>query len=803
MLSYQEFFKAATGMPPFPYQSRFALDKELPLLVDIPTGMGKTAAIILAWLWRYHVGAAAVTPAADGSAQTPRRLIYCLPMRTLVEQTRDEAAGWVSNLLKAGVLDQGTAPGVSLLMGGSLEQEWDLRPEHPAIIIGTQDQLLSRAMNRGYAMSRYRWPLHFGLLNNDCLWVLDEVQLFGAGLPTTAQLQAFREGFATYGPARSVWMSATLDRSWLATVDFRASVASSEPFRLGDADHKSPPIAQRINARKEIRCAATMLNKDTVKVYGDSLAREVLEAHHPGTQTIVVLNRVDRAKAVFSALRKLTAKAGDKADLLLVHSRFRPQERALVMSWLRSELPAAGRIIVSTQAIEAGVDISAQTLFTELAPWSSLVQRFGRCNRRGELDNAKIVWVDLDEKELSTEHLRPYDADDLAAARLKVKAITDAGPASLLPVESTSKHAPVLRRCDLLDLFDTTPDLAGNDIDVSRFIRDAENLDVHAFWRDWDGGGPPPADMPAAAAHELCPVPAYAFRAFVDSLAKGVSAWRWNTLDGVWERVRPDHVIPGREYLLHSTAGGYDVLLGWDRDGKAVVPVVPAAFEAQDAIDVDPACHRNWKTLECHTDMVVSELAAIVDALALSDVPSGELLGAARWHDAGKAHPLFQQFLCGTDATRLQTGIWAKGPSAAARHARPHFRHELASGIAALLNDQPDLVAYLAAAHHGKVRLSIRSLPGETLPPEPGRTFARGVWHGDQLPSGPLGGGTVMPATTIDLEFMELGEGRHGPSWLARTVALRDAIGPFRLAFLEGLIKIADERASGKEASHV
>ena len=54
--------------------------------------------------------------------------------------------------------------------------------------------LLSRTLNRGYAASRARWPVEFGLLNNDCLWVLDEVQLMGSGLVTTAQLDAFRHG---------------------------------------------------------------------------------------------------------------------------------------------------------------------------------------------------------------------------------------------------------------------------------------------------------------------------------------------------------------------------------------------------------------------------------------------------------------------------------------------------------------------------------------------------------------------------------------------------------------------------------
>ena len=78
-------------------------------------------------------------------------------------------------------------------MGGEDDGEWDIYPEHQAIIIGTQDMLLSRALNRGYGMSRYRWPIHFGLLNNEALWVMDETQLMGVGVETSAQLDAFRE----------------------------------------------------------------------------------------------------------------------------------------------------------------------------------------------------------------------------------------------------------------------------------------------------------------------------------------------------------------------------------------------------------------------------------------------------------------------------------------------------------------------------------------------------------------------------------------------------------------------------------
>ena len=179
----------------------------------------ETAAVVLAWLWKraWRIGKRDSTP----DPGTPRRLVYCLPMRVLVEQTHQNVDQWLSKLKIAGTPGEGKVS-VHLLMGGSEDvrkASWADHPEEDMILIGTQDMLLSRSLMRGYGMSRYQWPVHFGLLHNDAMWVFDEVQLMGPGLVTSAQIDAFRRDLGLAAGSRSLWVSATLNREWLKTVD--------------------------------------------------------------------------------------------------------------------------------------------------------------------------------------------------------------------------------------------------------------------------------------------------------------------------------------------------------------------------------------------------------------------------------------------------------------------------------------------------------------------------------------------------------------------------------------------------------
>ncbi|MFA5312028.1 MAG: CRISPR-associated helicase Cas3' [Methanomassiliicoccales archaeon] len=800
------FFKRATkdnnreGFEPFPYQVRLALDNELPQMLSIPTGMGKTEAIILSWIWRRR--------RSDEMTRfsTPRRLVYCLPMRVLVDQTTNKINEWLNNLQILGDVkpDPNTSAigfdewkskiPVVVLMGGEDEPRWDDYPERDMIIIGTQDMLLSRALNRGYGMSRYRWPMQFGLLNNDCLWVFDEVQLMGPGISTSAQLQAFREKMGNFFPTMSIWMSATTDAGWLQTVDFDASSRLTTVFTLGHEDREEPKIQKRIEAKKILK-KAVIDPIDPIEI-----ASLVLSERKSGTLSIVVVNTVKRARAIFEAIEKRTKDKG--IELILLHSQFRTEDRKKATERLvDTKIP--DRICVATQVIEAGVDVSAHDLFIDVAPWTSIVQRIGRCNRFGESDDSKVYWIDV-AADGKKESSLPYEIELIEQSRLNLLRLEgcSVSPGSIPSATAVKPKEQTVRKKDILDLFDTTPDLAGNDVDISRFIRDSDERSIKVFWRDLKAEGWM-ENMPGPISGELCPAPIAELRKFLETY----EGYIWDELDGYWMKAEPERVRPGTTILLDSVKGGYTNKTGWNPGSKAMVEVLfnPVRGSSNNERKYDgQSSDEDWKTIVEHTELVKTTIEGISKSLALKEDWAAVLKEAAKWHDAGKAHPEFQKrMVVGTGRSAEERGPWAKAPkdswNVRGNGIRKHFRHELLSGILARENGCSDIVCYLAAAHHGKVRMSLRSMPDEIVPFDPSKKYARGIWEGDVIPEFHLDSASIVKGWTVELESMKLGNTNGRKSWLAMSIGLRDdlSLGPFRLAFLEALIKAADERASG------
>lgn len=803
-MSFIEFFTRATGWQPYPYQAKLAGGERLPVLLKIPTGAGKTEGAILGWLYRYfHHPEPGIRSAA------PRRLVYCLPMRTLVEQTAERVKNWLARL------DEAAGVNVVILMGGEPREQWHLHPERPQIIIGTQDMLLSRALNRGYGSTPFMWPIEYGLLNNDCLWVMDEVQLMANGLPTSTQLAGLRRTLATFGPAQSIWMSATVKPGWLDTIDFGAP-SESQVLELGPDDFENAELRRRNRARKIVSEVSTENGRN----YARKMAEFIAEKHEYGTKTLAIVNTVETAQEIYKALNN-SQWVSPEAETMLVHSRFRGRDREEKRDMLSRDVDdaGAGRIVVATQAIEAGVDISAKALITELAPWPSLVQRFGRCNREGKDEQGDIFWIDRGERSQDT---LPYDPEDVEPARRRLRSLegSSAGPADIAAlgdVMADAEHLTVIRRRDVVGLFDTTPDLSGSYLDVSQYVRGMDERDVTVFWREIPEGGPGEEESG----------PTHAETVSVSRFSKGFDdylkdekrrAWWWDYLDGQWRPVQSRDIHVGMTLMLDAAQGGYSPQIGWDPSNREAVEVIPAGNgrEPEEGQGSDLlSTKKDWVTLADHTRRVVTEADMILRELSglFPDSSIPEVIRvAALYHDAGKAHPAFQEMLAAGERVPAEGVLMAKSPrNGRMDPSRRHFRHELGSALAVLkhvdeLSERDcDLAAYLTASHHGKVRLGIRSLPGRRTGftdsnPDPNYLLGYALSVQETIPAIELDEGLSIGETALDLSLARIGLSENGKrSWLERSLGLLEWLGPFRLAFLEAVLRAADMRASKKE----
>lgn len=680
---------------PWPWQRELSAQPECKnQLIRIPTGFGKTLGVLHAWLHHQFV---------DTQHRWPTRLVWCLPMRVLVEQTEAE----IKRVLIA--LELEADVGVHVLMGGVEGTDWSMHPERRAILIGTQDMLLSRALNRGFAAARARWPMEFGLLSQDCLWVMDEVQLMDVGLATSAQLQAFWNQDAEDGkaiwPNKTWWMSATLQREWLEKSPDTKTLVTTSPLSIPGLDRHGPlwdgvHKPMRVVARKDAKEIANLAQTQHVDAGFSGL-------------TLVILNTVEHALEVFKDLDKAKQLSGNQVEIKLVHSRFRPHEREKWLTQFLNKAACTGsvnRIIVTTQVVEAGVDISAHRLITELAPWPSLVQRFGRCARWG--GSAAVTVVDLG---LKDKKALPYDADQLGSAKAALMQLNDVAPLALERFEEALDAATratlypfeplhLLLRYEIDELFDTAADLSGSDIDISRFIRSGDERDLQVFWVDIakeKDAAPDPKRKPAR--DELCSVPVskareWLFKKGSKTLDANARAWVWDYLDATWNVLREENLFPGQVLLVSTDTGGYDIDLGFSRGSKNFQALPTKLSTDAKAYDADAQENSEgfselpiYQTIATHGGQVSDNAVALCKALLPAKTSIFSCVG--RWHDVGKVHSAFNNSIKSDAPGRPERKDLAKAPKFAwlqpkqmyvddDKVKRAGFRHELASTLA-------------------------------------------------------------------------------------------------------------------------
>ena len=387
---------------PFHWQSRLLrrlLNDDLPRVVDVPTGLGKTSVMAL-WL----------IALAEG-ANLPRRLVYVVDRRAVVdqatrfaEQLRHNMSPELANRL--GLVDGTGALPISALRGGFADnRDWFDDPSKPAIVVGTIDMIGSRLLFEGYGVSSGMRPYHAGFLGVDALVLVDEAHLCPPFEALLRQIVAHRDGKLGPKPGHKPFTPPFHLMSLSATGREVAEVPPESVFRLEERDRQEPIVLQRLTARKRLQ----VTELEDARSLAEHIADRAIELGDGGTPSRVLVYCDRRRDAVeVKGLVDKECKRRQKAEELmagyaseLLVGERRVYERTALERWLVTHgflggsktPPQAPTFLVATSAGEVGVDLDADHMVCDLVAYERMVQRLGRVNRRGGEDRAAVVDV--------------------------------------------------------------------------------------------------------------------------------------------------------------------------------------------------------------------------------------------------------------------------------------------------------------------------------------------------------------------------------------------------------------------------
>lgn len=349
----------------FPFQQRTFefLSQGRSVILQAPTGAGKTLAALHPFF--YHL-------THSQPAAFPRQCIYSVPMRALANQFKAE---YQKKQACRVTLQTGDQPDDPTVEGG--------------LVFTTIDQTLSNALGVPYALSKSRANLNAGAVFSSYL-VFDEFHLFPSdgAFKTTLQILQELKGIIPF-----VLMTATFSTKLL-----------HELTRLLDAEivtvpaEELPAISSQSNKVRQFHTVQNLLN-----------AEAILQTHEQ--RSIAICNTVDRAQQLYTDLCEHV----EPERLILLHSRFTRQDRHIKEESVQKEFgkkkedySETDLILIATQVIEVGLDITSQSLHTEVAPAASILQRAGRCARFPS-ERGEVYVYDVPSNKKGERNYSPYE----------------------------------------------------------------------------------------------------------------------------------------------------------------------------------------------------------------------------------------------------------------------------------------------------------------------------------------------------------------------------------------------------------
>jgi len=350
-----KYFHEITGNQPYNFQIS-VINKILQgqnLILQAPTGSGKTWAVIVPFIM-----------SLCENYSFPRKIIYSLPLRVLANSLFDTVNQnrFVQTKGIPVTLQTGEQPNDKCFLDGD-------------IIFTTIDQSLSSMLSIPLSLPLRQANINAGAVISSYL-VFDEFHLLQPELSLSTLFYLLKK---LKGITPFCLMTATLSKKLLDTFAKELGAEIVCPI--------SEEVKQIKSQKDKVRTIHAMEHELS--------ADDILSNHPRGSRSIVICNRVARCQQIFRDVQK---KAPKNTTVLCIHSRFFGRHRKAIEKELQELFGRdsnADAILIATQVVEVGIDISCDVMHTEISPINSLLQRIGRC-ARFEAEQGKVFVYTVD-----------------------------------------------------------------------------------------------------------------------------------------------------------------------------------------------------------------------------------------------------------------------------------------------------------------------------------------------------------------------------------------------------------------------
>ena len=396
-IAFSAIFHKLTENNPFPWQESLYkkfIRGEIPPAADLPTGLGKTSVVAI-WL------VALITH----PGKVPRRLVYVVNRRTVVDQTTVEVCRirkrlekfpeWRDALAKLCAIPADNPLAISTLRGQFADnREWCADPARPAVIVGTVDMIGSRLLFSGYGAGLKTKPLHAGFLGQDVLLIHDEAHLEPAFQKLLMAIKREQEQSNEFREFHVMALSATSRQEPAEQSSF--GLTPEEKFPPSDLpDPPTEPLHvvwQRLKAKKGLKFQPPVKRSEVA----EQIARLALLQKSSGKAVLIFVRTIDDVNRVRELLTNKKEGVPENQVQVLTGT-VRGWERARLVKddpekgdpifrrfLLKTSTNNRTVYLVCTSAGEVGIDISGDCMVSDLTSLDSMTQRLGRVNRRGE-----------------------------------------------------------------------------------------------------------------------------------------------------------------------------------------------------------------------------------------------------------------------------------------------------------------------------------------------------------------------------------------------------------------------------------